>query len=128
MAINVCLFTGRLTAAPELKTTQSGISVCSAVLAVDRSYGEKKETDFIPLRFWRGIAETVVKYCDKGSKITVTGSLRVRRYEDKDGKKRTAYEVVVDDMELPQKLKEQRAEQAVAVEPPPIIDSDDLPF
>lgn len=100
MSINTVALTGRLTAAPELRTTQSGLFVCSIQIAVDRGYGDKKETDFIPLQFWRAQAETLCKYCGKGDMIGIEGSLQTRKYDDKDGNKRTAYEVVVNRLTL----------------------------
>lgn len=98
MAINTVILSGRLTAAPELKQTQSGISVCKARLAVDRR-GEA--VDFIPLTMFRQVAEVCEKYCRKGSKITVVGELHMSEYSDRNGQKRTTYEVVVNNLELP---------------------------
>lgn len=93
--LNFCVLSGRLTADPELKTTNSGISVCSFTLAVDRDFkqGDEKVADFIPVTTWRHTAEFVSKYFSKGSMATVQGQLQSRRYEDKEGNKRTAYEV-----------------------------------
>lgn len=95
--LNCCVFMGRLTADPELRTTTSGLSVCSFSIAVDRSYtrpGEEKQTDFINIVAWRQTADFVTKYFHKGSMIAVQGELQSRRYEDKQGNKRTAFEVV----------------------------------
>lgn len=95
--LNCCVIMGRLTADPELKTTASGLSVTSFSVAVDRGYarpGEEKQTDFINVVAWRQTAEFVTKYFHKGSMIAVQGSLQSRSYEDKNGNKRTAYEVV----------------------------------
>jgi len=128
MSINFVALSGRLTRDPELKTTQSGLSVCTATLAVDRGYGQDKQTDFLPIQLWRGSAETLEKYCRKGDKITVIGALHSRSFEDKDGNKRTTYEVTVNTLELPPKPQTVKAEE----EPPEAIDipgvPDDLPF
>lgn len=94
---NICI-TGRLCAQPELKETGNGISVCSLSVAVDRDYkvNGEKATDFIPCTFWRGTAEFVGKYFNKGDMIAVVGSLESRKYKDKDGNNRTVWEVKAD--------------------------------
>ena len=94
---NICI-TGRLTQAPEIKKTTSGVSVCSVSIAVDRDYkvNGEKATDFIPCVFWRGTAEFVGKYFSKGDMIAVVGSLESRKYKDKDGNNRTIWEVIAD--------------------------------
>lgn len=91
---NVCI-TGRLTSAPEIKKTTSGVSVCSVSIAVDRDYkvNGEKVTDFIPCVFWRGTAEFVGKYFSKGDMIAVVGSLESSKYTDKYGNNRTVWEV-----------------------------------
>ena len=91
---NICI-TGRLTQAPEIKKTTSGVSVCSVSIAVDRDYkvNGEKVTDFIPCVFWRGTAEFIGKYFKKGDMIAVIGSLESRKYKDKDGNNRTVWEV-----------------------------------
>ena len=97
--INNVTLMGRLTADPELKTTTSGLSVTSFSIAVDRPYaksGEDRQADFINIVAWRQSAEFVCRYFKKGQMIALTGSLQTRNYEDKNGNKRTAYEVVAD--------------------------------
>lgn len=98
--LNSIQLMGRLTADPELHQTQSGIAAVSFRLAIDRDYLDKetntRPTDFIPCIAWRGTAEFIQKYFQKGQMVVVTGSLQSRNYEDKQGQKRTAYEVVVD--------------------------------
>ena len=96
--INNVTLMGRLTAAPELKTTQSGTSVLSFCLAIDRRFKQKDEerqTDFINCVAWRGTAEFISKYFHKGDFIGVTGEIQTRKYQDKDGNNRTAVEVVI---------------------------------
>lgn len=90
---------GRLTADPELKQTQSGISVTSFSIAVDRP-GSKDTTDFLPIVAWRQTAEFVCRYFQKGQRIGLIGKLTSRSYEDRNGNKRTAYEVVADHVEF----------------------------
>lgn len=86
---------GRLTADPELKATQSGISVCSFSLAVNRPK-VKDTTDFLNFVAWRQSAEYLCKYARKGNRIAVSGCLTSRKYDDKDGKHRVAFEIVCD--------------------------------
>ena len=98
MSLNVCAFMGRFVREPEVKTTGSGNSVCSFTLAVDRNYtakGEEKKADFIDFTAWRGTADFIGKYFHKGDMIAVTGELQTRMYEDKEGNKRKAVEIVV---------------------------------
>ena len=98
MSLNVSVLQGRLTSDPELKTTNSGIAVTSFSIAVDRKYqpkGEEKATDFIDIVAWRNNAEFITKYFKKGSMIGIEGEIQTRTYEDKNGNKRKATEVVV---------------------------------
>ena len=97
--LNTAIIMGRLTAEPELKSTGSGISVCSFTVAVDRRFkgqNEERQTDFIRCVAWRSSAEFLARYFHKGSMVAVTGSIQVRQYEDKNGSKREAVEVVAD--------------------------------
>lgn len=97
--MNSCNFTGRITADPELKQTQSGLSVCSFTLAVARPR-VKETTDFINFVAWRQSAEYLCKYGNKGNLVEVSGTLTSRAYEDSNGNKRTAFEVVADSLKL----------------------------
>ncbi len=99
---NVVILTGRLTADPELKTTTSGIPVTSFSIAVSRRYrsGEEQQADFINVVAWRQTAEFVSKYFQKGSMIGIEGSIQTRRYTDRDGKNRTAFEVVASNVQF----------------------------
>ncbi len=95
--LNHITLAGRLTADPELRRTQSGIAVASFNLAVDQDYktqNGERGVDFITIVAWRGTAEFAEKYFGKGQMAIVSGRLSARRYEDKNGNKRTAYEVV----------------------------------
>lgn len=93
---NSVILSGRLTADPELKKTPNGISVTSFSIAVNRPYTKDGESqaDFINVVAWRNTAEFVTKYFKKGSLIGIEGSIQTRNYEDKNGNKRTAFEVV----------------------------------
>jgi single-strand DNA-binding protein len=98
--LNKALLQGRFTADPELKATKSGVSVTTFALAVNRSYQKdgKQETDFINCVAWRSTAEFVCKYFQKGMLAVVDGSIQTRSYTDKDENRRTAFEVVVDNI------------------------------
>ncbi|MGI6192427.1 MAG: single-stranded DNA-binding protein [Christensenellales bacterium] len=98
----ICLV-GNLTMDPELRTTGAGVSVCTFNIAVNRRFANQqgeREADFIPIVTWRSLADNCARYLAKGRKVAVTGSLQTRRYEDKQGMKRTAFEVVADDVEF----------------------------
>ena len=99
--LNNAVIMGRLVADPELRTTGSGISVSSFTVAVDRRFnrqGEERQADFIDIIAWRQTAEFVCKYFRKGSMIAVQGSIQTRMYEDKNGNKRKAVEIVADNV------------------------------
>ncbi|MBQ4153891.1 MAG: single-stranded DNA-binding protein [Clostridia bacterium] len=100
--LNVVVLTGRLTADPELKTTESGVSLCYFSIAVERRYrsGEDRIADFINITAWRSSAEFVSKYFKKGQMIAIEGSIQTRRYQDKEGKNRTAFEVVANNVQF----------------------------
>lgn len=98
--LNCAVVMGRLTSDPEVRQTPSGVSVCRFTVAVDRSYtkqGEEKQTDFIDILAWRGTAEFVGKYFQKGSMIAVKGEIQTGSYE-KDGIKRRTFEIVADNV------------------------------
>lgn len=97
--LNKVILGGRLTAKPELKTTTSGLNVCEFNIAVNRKVAKDKpqETDFIKCQAWRERAEFISKYFDKGSSICVVGSIQTRSWDDQNGQKRFATEVVVDE-------------------------------
>lgn len=97
--LNVAVLMGRLVADPELRTTPNGISVTSFTVAVERDYvtsGQQRQADFIDVVAWRKTAEFISKYFHKGSMIAVQGSIQTRMYEDKNGNKRKAVEIVAD--------------------------------
>ncbi len=97
--LNRVVLMGRLTAAPELKTTSNGISVTSFTIAVERNYvkqGEQRQADFINIVCWRQQADFVCRYFGKGSMIAIDGQLQTRSYQAKDGTNRYVTEVVAD--------------------------------
>ena len=97
--LNKVILGGRMVADPELKQTPQGVSVTSFNIAVNRKPVKDKETqaDFITIVAWRNTAEFICKYFNKGSSICISGSIQVRRYDDKQGNKRYATEVVADE-------------------------------
>jgi len=99
--LNVIVLIGRLTRDPELRYTPGGTAVCSFSLAVDRRFTNQqgeRETDFIDIVVWRQQAESVAQHLTKGRKVAVQGRLQIRNFEDRDGNKRKAAEVVADDV------------------------------
>lgn len=129
--LNRVFLMGRLTADPEIRQTPSGIYVATFKIAVDRTYSKEKQADFLPAVAWRNTAEFVSRYFSKGKMIIVEGSVQSRNYEDKNGQKRTAIEVVAQNVQFGEpKRKDSPQPQSVDVEPDvePDLDSDDLPF
>lgn len=105
---------GNIVAKPELMETSSGIAMCKFSVAVKRDYtrgdGERL-TDFFNCVCYRGVAENVARYCDKGSKIWLAGKIELRNYEDNQGIKRTAVDFIVDKTEfLPNGKREEKQE------------------
>lgn len=97
--MNIITLTGNICNVLELKQTNSGKAVCNLSLAVKRPY-TSDITDFMPIVVWGKQAEHLCMYCGKGSKIAVTGVLTTRKWEDKDGNNRVAYEVVANSIEF----------------------------
>lgn len=101
--MNKVFLIGNLTRDPELSETNSGIAVCRFGLAVNRQYASsdgERETDFFQVTAWRGTGENVARYCKKGHKVAVVGSIQMRNYEDREGVKRTAVDIVAQDIEF----------------------------
>lgn len=97
---NLVVLSGRLTSDVELKTTPNGVSVCSFAIANDYGYGENKKTSFINVVAWRNTAEIITKHFSKGSLIGIEGSIQTRKYQDRDGNNRTAFEVVANNIQF----------------------------
>lgn len=98
--MNDVKLTGRLTRDPELRHTKSGTPVASFSLAVDRKFN-REEADFIPITAWRKTAEFVAKHFRKGQRVIIAaGRIRIEPYTDKEGNKRTKFEVVADEVEF----------------------------
>lgn len=101
--MNKAILIGRLTKDPELRTTSNtGVSVCTFTVAVDRrrSRDKEREADFIPVVVWREQGENCAKYLRKGSQVGICGSIQVRSYDAQDGTKRYATEVIADEVQF----------------------------
>lgn len=102
--MNKVFLIGNLTRDPEMRSTQSGVAVCNFTIAVNRRFRNpqtgQQETDFLNVVAWRQLAELCSKYLAKGRKVAVTGSIQTRQYEAKDGSKRTAWDIVADEVEF----------------------------
>ena len=146
--LNCAVIMGRLVADPELRKTGSGISVTSFTVAVERRFSrnnEDRQADFIDVMAWRQTAEFVCKFFGKGSMIAIQGSIQTRNYEDRNGNKRKAVEIVADNASFCGSKSETgttggyRAESPMNTQPAPSfatadegdfkeIPEDDLPF
>ena len=148
--MNDCKFTGRLTADPEVRTTQNGHRVVPFTLAVDRmkkGTGEQTQADFLRFEAWDNHADTIAKYCRKGTKLLISGAARAESYTDQNGNKRTKNFFLVHFLELPPKPPQtqqtqqtQQPEQSQQIRKAPVdvmvtydddfayYDEQDLPF
>ena len=102
--MNKVFLIGNLTKDPEMRSTQSGVAVCNFSIAVNRRFRNaqtgQQETDFLNVIAWRQLAELCSKYLAKGRKVAVAGSIQTRTYEAKDGSKRSAFDIVADEVEF----------------------------
>ena len=112
--MNKCLLIGRITKAPENKTTPNGISVTTFTVAVKR---RSEGADFIPVVTWRGLADNCGKYLVKGQKVAVSGQIQTRSYDDQNGQKHYVTEIVADDVEFLNKPSGEHAERQRPNEP-----------
>lgn len=100
MGLNRIVVVGRTTKEPELKHTPQGTAVATFTVAVDRSFGKDKESDFIPVVVWKGLAESCARNLGKGKLVGVDGRLQIRTYEDSKGAKRTIAEIVANEVQF----------------------------
>ena len=101
--MNKVFLIGNLTRDPELSETNSGVSVCRFGLAVNRRRAQgdgEPQVDFFNVTAWRGTADNVARFCKKGSKVAVSGSIQIRNYEDNSGQKRTAVDIIANEVEF----------------------------
>lgn len=133
--MNKVFLIGNLTRDPELTETPSGIAVCRFSIAVSRNYTNEdgeRQTDFFNCTAWRGLGETIAKYTKKGKKVAVVGSVQLRNYEDNEGIKRTAVDIIAQDIEfLSPKDNEADEPKPTGKKKPtlqPMDDDSDIPF
>lgn len=132
--MNNIVLAGRLTKAPELKVTNSGVDVLPFTIAVNRAYAKSNDevtADFIPCIAWRKTATFISKYFNKGDGIVIKGRLETRKWVDNNGNNRVSYEVIVENTEFPQG-KSKNNTTATNTPIPSMADDlpvdDDLPF
>ena len=136
--MNKVFLIGNLTRDPELTETPGGVAVCHFAIAVNRNYSGQdgeRQTDFFNCTAWRATAETIARYTKKGNKVAVTGSIQLRNYEDNQGVKRQAVDIIVQDVEfLTPKTGEDDMDmpRAAAPKKKPVLqamdDDSDIPF
>ena len=132
--MNKVYLIGNLTRDPELSETATGVAFCRFAVAVNRPFANaegNREVDFFNVIVWRGLAENCGRFLKKGSKVAVVGSLQNRSYEDKEGVKRTATDIVASEVEFlntnregEEPVKPIKASKPVLTE----IEDDSLPF
>lgn len=134
--MNRAILIGNLCKNPDLRTTNSGVSVCRFTVATQRRFKNQdgeREADFIPVVVWRDLADLCAKYLTKGRKVGVSGHIQTRNYEANDGSKRTMTEVVADEVEF---LTAKGSSDTGSQQPPgtfegdygELIDDSSLPF
>lgn len=99
--LNKVILMGRLTRDPEARSNSAGLSISNFTLAVDRTFarqGEERQTDFIPIVAFRSQADFSLRYFKKGQLVAVVGRLQVRSWDDNEGKKRYATEVIAEEL------------------------------
>ena len=142
MSLNVVAIMGRLAADPQMRQTQSGKSVASFRVAVDRGRKDangQNQTDWLDVVAWDKTADFVSRYFPKGSMIAVTGRLQSRNYQDKNGNNRTAIEIVANQASFCGDKKQEKSFQPANENAlnfaqggnddfAPVEDADDLPF
>lgn len=126
--MNYVSMIGRLTKIPDIRQTNTGKNVCTFTLAVNRRYKDaqgKATADFFSVQAWEKLAELCARYLDKGSKVFVSGELRNRSYEAKDGSKRTVTEIIASEVEF---LSPKTEPATPPVEEWQQVEDSDLPF
>ena len=140
--MNKVYLIGNLTRDPEMRATQSGISVCNFSIAVNRRVRDaqgNQQTDFFNIVAWRQLADLCGKFLMKGKKVAIVGSIQTRTYEAQDGSKRTAFDIVADEVEFITPMGEAPGTRSSAPSAPvqsyapadqgfTQVDDDELPF
>ena len=128
--MNKLIIIGNLTHDPELRTTPSGVNVCSFTVAVNRRQNrnsdQQPEADFFRVSAWRERGEVCAKYLEKGKKVCVIGTVGVRTYENQQGKTIASLEVTADDVEFLSPRSEQtKIDEQTGFQK---VEPDDLPY
>ena len=135
--MNKIILIGNLTNDPEIRSTQTGKSVCTFTIAVNRKKVSEPQTDFFRINAWNGLADTCARFLNKVKKVAVVGELQARTYEDKQGKTRLSLDVSADEVEFlspkEEKPKKEKENSDGYDNPADLtgfsdIRSDDLPF
>ncbi len=130
--MNIVALVGRLTRDPEIKYTQTQMAVARFTLAVDRMFKKEGQptADFINITVWGKVAENVGKYIGKGRLVSVSGRIQTRSWDDKDGKRQFATEVVADSVQFLDRASEtaSRSDEGENFGFSPVEGEDDLPF
>ena len=132
--MNKITLIGNLTRDPETGSTQGGVNFTRFTIAVNRPFTNaqgERVADYFDVVAWRTLADRCAKYLFKGNKVGIAGSVQRRQYEDRDGIKRTSFDVVADEVEFltPRSDTSRDEEPNVGVrEPQPVDNTDDLPF
>lgn len=120
--MNKWIGSGRLTADPEIRTTQEGMTIAKFDIATDRRF-KREETDFFKVVAFKSTAEFASKFLKKGTKIMIVGSLQNDNYTKKDGTKVYGMQIIADEIEFAESKKAEKEED---FEVP--SDLADLPF
>lgn len=131
--LNKIILIGRLVADPQLRYTQTGIAVTNFTLAVDRpfvSQSGEREADFIDIVAWRKQAEICANHLNKGRLVAVEGRLQIRSYDDSNGIRRKAAEVVSDQVRFLDRARDgsKGSDEQESADGPPEPEFDDIPF
>ena len=130
--MNKIILIGNLTKDPEASSTQSGVNFTRFTIAVNRPFTNasgERVADYFDFSAWRQLAERCAKYLFKGNKVGINGSVQRHQYEDRDGNKRTSFDVVADEVEfLTPKSNNGQPHGSSAVGDMQPVDDDDLPF
>ena len=128
--LNNVILMGRLVADPEIRTTTSGKSVANFRIAVDRAFSKdgNKQADFITIVAWEKTAVFIGKHFSKGSMIALRGEIQTRSYEDNNGNKRTATEVIAREVSFCGGKNEGNGNAPSQPDFEEITDDEELPF
>ena len=120
--MNKVILIGNLTRDPETRSVPSGVTCCSFGLAVNRRFNNaqgQRETDFFNITAWRQLGDLCMRYLSKGRKVCVEGSIQIRTYDAQDGTKRTAVDIIADNVEFLSSANEPRQNDGFNAPPPP---------